>query len=157
MSKPPATVLALWSLGRVVARSCALSAVSTLLAQWRERKANTGRQQGREFCYDAGAKRGAQRQELGVEPCVAPLVAWSVRGGEGQQLALAVDAPTLGHRFVGLALRVRSRGCALPVSWTVLPAGEKHAWRREGLRLLRQVRAAVPRRFFVLVLAERGL
>jgi hypothetical protein len=39
----------------------------------------------------------------------------------------------------------------------VLPAGKKHAWRREWLRMLRQVRAAVPRRFFVLVLADQGL
>jgi hypothetical protein len=38
LSKPQVTVLALWSLGMVVARSCALSAVSTLLASWLERK-----------------------------------------------------------------------------------------------------------------------
>ena len=49
------------------------------------------------------------------------------------------------------------RGCAIPVAWTVLSAGEKHAWRGEWLRMLRQVRAAVPRRFFVLVLTDRGL
>jgi hypothetical protein len=49
------------------------------------------------------------------------------------------------------------RGCAIPVAWTVLPATEKHAWRGEWLRMLRQVRAVVPRRFFVIVLADRGL
>jgi hypothetical protein len=49
------------------------------------------------------------------------------------------------------------RGCALPVAWTVLPAIEPHAWRGEGLRMLRQVRAGVPRRFLVIVLADRGL
>jgi len=49
------------------------------------------------------------------------------------------------------------RGCAIPVAWTVLRATEKHAWRGEGLRMLRQVRGVVPRRFFVIVLADRGL
>src|SRR2546426_1103350 len=56
-----------------------------------------------------------------------------------------------------LVISVLYRGWAIPVAWTVLPAGEKHAWRPEWLRMLRQVRAAVPRRFFVIVLADRGL
>jgi hypothetical protein len=59
--------------------------------------------------------------------------------------------------LVVLVVSVVYRGCAIPVAWTVLPATEKHAWRGEWLRMLRQVRAAVPRRFFVLVLADRGL
>ena len=157
LSKPQARVLALWSLGLVVARSCALSAVSTLLAQWLDRKANTVRQQLREFCYEAAAKRGAHRQEVVVETCFVPLLKWVLSWWEGPQLALALDATTLGQRFVVLALSVLYRGCAIPVAWTVLPAGKKHAWRQEWLRMLRQVRAAVPRRFFVLVLADRGL
>jgi hypothetical protein len=43
------------------------------------------------------------------------------------------------------------------VAWTVLPATAKHAWRREWLRMLRQVRRAVPRAWTVIVLADRGL
>ena len=157
LSQPQARVLALWSLGMVRARSCALSAVSGLLAQWLERKPNTVRQQLREFCYEAPAKRGAGRQEVVVETCFAPLLAWVLSWWEGHQLALALDATTLGQRFVVLALSVLYRGCAIPVAWTILPAGKKHAWRREWLRMLRQVRSAVPRRYFVLVLADRGL
>ena len=38
LSKPQATVLALWSLGMVLARSCALTAVSAFLATWLRRK-----------------------------------------------------------------------------------------------------------------------
>jgi hypothetical protein len=157
LSKPQATVLALWSLGMVVARSCALSAVSTFLAQGLERKAHTVRQQLREFCYEASAKRGGPRQEVKVETCFAPWLAWVGSGWAGSQLALALDATTLGQRFVVLVISVLYRGCAIPVAWTVLPAGEKPAWRPEWLRRLRQVRAAVPRRFFVIVLADRGL
>jgi Transposase DDE domain len=157
LSKPQAKVLALWSLGLVVGRSCALSAVSVLLAQWLDRKPNTVRQQLREFCYEAPAKRGGDRREVVVETCFAPLLKWVLSWWEGPQLALAVDATTLGQRFVVLALSVLYRGCAIPVAWTILPAGQKHAWRREWLRMLRQVRTAIPRRFFVIVLADRGL
>ncbi len=157
LSKPQATVLALWSLGMVLARSCALTAVSLFLAKGLERKPNTVRQQLREFCYEAKAKRGGPRQELQVERCFAALLAWVLSWWEGTQLALAVDATTLGQRFVVLVVSVVYRGCAIPVAWTVLPATEKHAWRGEWLRMLRQVRAVVPRRFFVIVLADRGL
>jgi hypothetical protein len=128
-----------------------------LLAQWLDRKPNTVRQQVREFCCEAPAKRGADRQEVAVETCFAPLLQWVLRWWDGHQLALAVDATTLGQRFGVLAGSVLYRGCAIPVAWTVLPAGQKHAGRGEWLRMLRQVRVAVPRRFFVLVLADRGL
>ena len=157
LSKPQARVLALWSLGMVLARSGALSAVSLFLAQGLERQPNTVRQQLREFCYEAQAKRGKPRQELAVETCFAPLLAWVLSWWDSHQLALAVDATTLGQRFVVLVVSVLYRGCAIPVAWTVLPATEKHAWRGEWLRMLRQVRAVVPRRFFVIVLADRGL
>ena len=61
LSKPQATVLALWSLGMVLARSCALTAVSAFLATWLGRKEPAVRQQLREFCYEATAKRGTTR------------------------------------------------------------------------------------------------
>ena len=157
LSKPQATVLALWSLGRVLARSCALTAVSAFLATWLGRKELAVRQQLREFCYEATAKRGTTRRALAGEPCFTPLLAWVVAQWEGTQLALALDATTLGDRFTVLALSVVYRGCAIPVAWTVLAATAKHAWRREWLRMLRQVHRAIPRSWTVLVLAERGL
>ena len=157
LSTPQATVLALWSLGMVLARSCALTAVSAFLATWLHRKEPAVRQQLREFCYEATAKRGTTRCALAVEPCFVPLLAWVVDQWEGTQLALALDATTLGTRFTVLALSVVYRGCAIPVAWTVLAATAKHAWRREWLRMLRQVRRAVPRAWTVIVLADRGL
>jgi Transposase DDE domain len=157
LTKPQATVLALWSLGMVLARSCALTAVSVFLATWLHRKEDAVRQQLREFCYEATAKRGTARQELVVETCFVPLLAWVVDQWEGTQLALALDATTLGTRFTVLALSVVYRGCAIPVAWTVLTATAKHAWRREWLRMLRQVRRALPRTWTVIVLADRGL
>jgi len=71
----------------VLARSCALTAVSLCLAVGLDRKANTVRQQVREFCYEAKAKRGGPRQELAVERCFAPLLAWVLSWWEGNQLA----------------------------------------------------------------------
>src|SRR6266568_8327320 len=78
LSKPQATVLALWSFGRVLARSCALSAVSSLLAEGMQRNAQTVRQRWREWYYDTQRKRGPKRQELRVETCFAPLLGWVV-------------------------------------------------------------------------------
>jgi len=92
-----------------------------------------------------------------VAPCFVPLLAWGVDQWEGTQWALALEATTLGPRFTVSALRVVYRGCAIPVTWTVLAATAKHAWRREWLRMLRHVRRAIPRTWTVLVLADRGL
>ena len=156
LSKPQATVLALWSLGMVLARSCALTAVATFLAVWLRR--GDGRcGNSWEFCYEAEAKRGDQRQALCVECCFVPLLAWVLSRWQGTQLALALDATTLGLRFTVLAISVVYRGCAIPVAWTILPANTNHAWRREWLRLLRQLRPAIPRDWTVIVLADRGL
>ena len=157
LTKPQATVLAMWSLGMALARSCALTAVSAFLAPWLGRKENTVRQQLREFCYEAAAKRGTARCALRVETCFLPLLAWVVSWWQGTQLALALDATTLGTRFTVLVLSVVYRGCAIPVVWVVLSATAKHAWRREWLRMLRQVYRAVPRSWTVIVLADRGL
>ena len=157
LSKPQATVLALWSFGMVLARSCALSAVSGLLAAGMQRHEQTVRQRLREWYYDTPRKRGPKRQALRVETCFTPLLRWVVCWWQGTQLALAIDATTLGQRFVVLAVSVVYRGCAIPVAWVILPAGAKHAWRREWLRLLRLLRPAIPAGWTVIVLADRGL
>jgi Transposase DDE domain len=157
LSQPQATVLALWSLGMVLARSCALTAVAVFLAGWCHRKEQTVRQQLREFCYEVEAKRGDHRQALALEPCFEPLLRWVLSGWQGTQVALALDATTLGTRFTVLAISVVYRGCAIPVAWTILLANVPHAWRREWLRLLRQLRPAMPRAWTVIVLADRGL
>lgn len=157
LSKPQATVLALFSLGMVFARSCAVSAVAAVLAVALDQSVNTVRQRLREFAWDAEAKAGEKRREIAVETCFVPLLRWILSRWQGTQLALALDATTLGDRFVVLALSVVYRGCAIPVAWTLLPAGEKHAWRREWLRMLRLLHPAVPPTWTVLVLADRGL
>ena len=106
LSKPQATVLALFSLGMIFARSCARSAVTAFLAVALEQPTNTLRQRLREFCWEAGAKAGAQRQDLVVETCFVPLLRWILGRWQGTQLALALDATSLGERFAVLAISV---------------------------------------------------
>jgi hypothetical protein len=106
LSAPQATVFALWRVGMVRARSCALTAVAVVLAAWRRRQEQTGRQQWRECCDEAEAKRGTQRQARAVAPWFVPLLRWVLSGWQGTQLALALDATTLGLRLTVLAIRV---------------------------------------------------
>ena len=73
--------------GMVLARSCALTAVSTLLAESMQRPELTGRQRGCTGYDDAPAR--APAQELRVEPCVVALRGWVVYGWPGT-LALPI-------------------------------------------------------------------
>lgn len=106
LSVSQAAGLALWRLGMVLARSCALTAVAVVLAAWQRRKENTVRQQLRAFCYEASATAGTHRQEVQGEAGCVPLLRWVLAGYCGTQLALALDATSLGQRFVVLASRV---------------------------------------------------
>lgn len=157
LSKAQATVLALWSFGIACTRTCGRSTVATFLALLLKEKVANIEQRLYEWCLDAQDKAGRKRSHLEVTSCFVPLLSWIVRLWTGEQLALTLDATSLSDRFVVLALCVVYRGCAIPVAWTVLPAGHKRAWRREWLRLLRVVRPAIPPTWTVLVLADRGL
>jgi hypothetical protein len=106
LSQPQATVLALWRLGMVLARSCALTAVAVCLAGWCHRKEQTVRQQLRACCDEVEAKRGDRRHALARDPCVEPLRRWVLSGWQGTQVALALEATTLGTRFTVLAISV---------------------------------------------------
>lgn len=58
LSQTQAHVLALWCVGMVMVRSCALSAVAHFLAAALEGRPNSLRQQLRECCYEAYARLG---------------------------------------------------------------------------------------------------
>jgi hypothetical protein len=74
LSRPQACVLALWSYGMVLAKSCGISSVVALLAPLVGQSESTLRQRLREWCYDAKDKKGKQRQELDVSSCAWPVV-----------------------------------------------------------------------------------
>jgi hypothetical protein len=157
LSGPQVRVLAEWSLGMVLSRSCALPAVSLWWATAAGQAFWTVRQRLREWWYPVERKRGTQRQALVVEECFRPLLEWIAESWSGQQIALALDATTLGERFVVLAISMVYRGCAIPVAWAVVPAGKKGAWRPEWERLLQRLQGALPSEWTVIVLADRGL
>ena len=157
LSKPQATVLALWSFGMAFTRSCGRGTVATFLALLLEQKVASIEQRLYDWCLDAHDKAGGQRRDIDVTTCFVPLLRWIVYLWSSQQLALTIDASSLGDRFTVLAISVVYRGCAIPVAWTILPANQKRAWRREWLRMLRVLRPAIPPDWTVLVLADRGL
>ena len=159
LSKPQATVLALWSFGMVMVKSCGLTTVATFLASLLHKKENTVRQQLREGYFEAERKKGAQRQELEVATCFAPLLRWVLNWwpADERRLALAMDASTLGQLFVVLAISVVYRGCAIPVAWALLPANRPGAWKEHWLALFELLRGSVPADWVVIVLADRGL
>jgi hypothetical protein len=157
LSKPQAVGLASWSFGMVLARSCALTAVAFSLAKLLKHGYHAVRQRLREFYQEADAKKGPHRRDLDVTTCFAPLLRWLLRDWDGQRLAVAVDASTLGNLFVVLCVSVVYRGCAIPVAWKILPATAKGSWKEPWLKLLEQFRGLVPDGWTVLVLADRGL
>src|SRR2546423_9686228 len=78
LSKPQATVLALWSFGMVLARSCALTAGGHFLAKGVKRQEQTLRQQLREWYYAVPRKRGMKRPALHVRTRFPVLLGWVV-------------------------------------------------------------------------------
>ena len=122
LSKPQALGLALWSFGMVITRSCSLTAVADMLALLMGQSYNTVCERLRDTYREAGAKAGKQRVELDVTESWAPWLAWLLDGWSGQQMAIAMDATSLGDCFVVLAISVVYRGCAVPVAWKVLKA-----------------------------------
>jgi hypothetical protein len=157
LSRPQVLGLATWSFGMILARCCALTAVALFLAQLLGRHYHAVRQRLREFYQEAAAKKGDRRRDLEVSACFAPLLRWVLRDWQGRQLAVAVDASSLGALFVVLCVSVVCRGCAVPVAWAVLPANVEGSWKRPWLKLLRRFRGALPAGWSVVVLADRGL
>src|ERR671932_1356028 len=78
LTKPQATVLALWSYGIACTRSCGRRTVATFLALLLTQKVGTVEQRLREWCYAAADKRGTKRQTLDVTTCFAPLLRWGL-------------------------------------------------------------------------------
>src|ERR1700687_3793389 len=94
LSRPQSRVLAWFSFGMVLARSCSVTAVAAQLADLLGQKFDTVKQRLREWYCEATAKTGTHRRQLAVRSCFAPLLRWVLSGWPSQQLALALDATT---------------------------------------------------------------
>lgn len=166
LTKPKATVLALWSFGMALAKSCGITSVVIILASLLSdskdqkqimRKENSLRQRLRQWCYDAKDKNGEKREEVNVESCFPFILGWITSLWKDKHIALAMDATTLSDRLTVLAISVLYRGCAIPVAWKVLKGNTKGSWNKEWLRMLRLLKPGIPESMTVLVLTDRGL
>jgi hypothetical protein len=161
LSKPQLKGLAEWTFGMILARCCSLDSVASYLADWLEQPQLSVRSRLREWYLPADCKSrsiyGEKRKELSVHTCFAPLLRWLQRDWPVSRLALALDASTLGERFVLLAVSVLYRRSAFPVAWKVLPATAKEPWKPHWLELLQPMRGVVPADWLVVALADRGL
>lgn len=159
LSVPEAVVLALWSFGMVLTKSCGLTTVSSFIAMLLEQKENTVRQRLREWYRDSKDKKGENRRDFDVRTCFAPLVCWVISWWPSQEkrIAIAMDATTLSDVFTVLALSIVYRGCAIPVAWTVVEGNSKGSWKPYWLELLNDVKESIPGDWMVIVMADRGL
>jgi len=152
-----AGVLALWSIGMILARRGGLDSVTTHVAALLDQSFDTARQRLREFYQEAGAKRGRNRKDFEVTTCFAPLLAWVLSFGSERRLALALDVTNLGSRFHVLCLSVLYGGIGIPVAWKILVGNQPEAWHPHGEQLLGHLQGAVGPDWQVLVLSDRGL
>jgi hypothetical protein len=129
LSRPQARVLAWWSFGMVLAKSCGIILVCAALALQVGSSEKNLVQRLREWCYAAQDKKGTKRCELDVSTCFGPLLQWILAWWppDHPRLALALDASTLKKRFTVLCISVVYRGCAIPVAWKVVGAEQKGA------------------------------
>jgi hypothetical protein len=163
LSQPQITVLALWSLGIVLAQSCGLTTVAVFLAYLLDLREHSVRERLRDWYRDAadkrGVKRGDKRRGLDVTTCFPALLRWvvAISPSECHHLALAMDASTLGQRFSILTISVLVRGCAIPLAWQIVEATRPGAWRPHWEALFGHLHGSVPADWTVIVAADRGL
>lgn len=154
-------LLALWSVGMVLVRSCGLVVVAGQVAKLLGLTFDTARQRLREFYQEAaakaGAKRGIKRCDFDVTECFAPLLTWILSFWSQRRLALALDVTNLGDRMHVLCVSVLFGGIGLPVAWKILPGNTAGSWHPHWCDLLQRLKRAVGDDWLVIVLSDRGL
>jgi hypothetical protein len=153
------TVLALWSYGMVLAKTCGLSSVTMALASGFDEKESNFRQRLREWCWDKKDKQGKQRVDWEVSQSFVPLLKWilALWATDERRLVLAMDATSLKKLFVVLSISVVYRGCAIPIAWAILREGQKGSWKEPWLALFECFHESTPADWLIIVTADRGL
>jgi hypothetical protein len=164
LTKPQALGLALWSIGTVLAESGSLSGAALALSIWLGWPRLNLLKRLREWYLEADAKKGAgtqgrgkKRRDWQVEECAPALARWVLGDWPSRSVALVLDATSIQDRFTVLAVSLVYRRCAIPLTWTVLPANTPEAWQPHWERMLGQLAASIGDDRFVLVLTDRGL
>lgn len=159
LSIPQVVGLATWSFGIVMTKSSSLTKVSQFIALVNGEKVTAVRQRLREWYEEAEAKKGLHRRSLDVSSCFAPLLMWvlNLLPANIKQIALALDATTIGDKFVVLSLNILLAGCGIPIAWCVVLANKPGSWKGHWQKLINALLEVIPSGFQVIVTADRGL
>jgi len=143
----------------VMTKSSSLSKVAQFIAVVNQEKEQTVRQRLREWYEEASAKKGVHRRSLDVSSCFAPLLRWvlSLLPKNIEQIALALDATTIGKKFVVLSVNILLAGSGIPVAWTVVKADKVGSWKQHWHKLIHSLMGVIPPQLLVIVTADRGL
>lgn len=147
LSKPQAVVLAIFSLGVVMAERCATSKVAERLS-WL----------GKADSLERRLQRFLSNSRISCETCCRAWSRWVVSRLSEHDIILLVDETKLGEwlgvMMVGLAYRQR----CIPLAWMCYRSGE---WPMKQVnmieRLLEWVAGSLPAGVIPLVLADRGI
>jgi len=159
LSLPQVVGLATWSFGIVMTQSSSLTRVSQFIATVNGEKVMAVRQRLREWYQEAKAKKGQKRRTLDASSCFAPLLKWviSLLPPNIKQIALALDATTIGNKFVVLSINILLAGSGIPIAWCVVQATQPGSWKPHWQKLIDDLCGAIPTGFEVIVTADRGL
>ena len=158
LSKTQARVLALYSYGMVMTQHCGQTLIVTFLGLLLAVPIQNLRQRLREWTYESEHKRGDKRQAIRVESHFGSLLGLILSYWQKpKRVVLALDVTYLRDRHTILTVSVLYRGCAMPVAWRVLNSHEKGEWHPIWVGLLASLSRAIPARWQVLVLCDRGL
>jgi hypothetical protein len=150
-------VLALWSYAATITEHIGQTTCAAFLAEALGDHEDALRQRLREFYRPATLKRGTHRRELDVRLTFGPLLAWVLKLLRPPEIVLALDPTLCRDRLAVLTVAVVAHGCAIPVAWKAVVANEPGAWMPHWEPMLARLRAVVPDRTRVVVVADRGL
>ena len=161
LSLPQVNGLATWSFGIVMTHSSSLTKVSNLIAKVNQEQENTVRQRLKEW-YKSGeskAKTDTKRASLEVSECFSSLLKWIIDllPQTNQELPIGMDATNIGQNFTVLSINVLYRRCSIPVAWKVVKGTSKGSWKPYWKELFQSLKDIVPKDYFVIVSADRGL
>ena len=74
-----------------------------------------------------------------------------------EELPIAIDATSIGQNFTVLSINVLYRRCAIPIAWKVISGTSKGSWKPHWQELFKSFKDIVPRKWKVIVSADRGL
>ena len=105
----------------VLAHSCGLTAVASILVPLLNCPLNTVRERLRDS-YKGADDKSEPSPRTRRDDLLAPLLRWILTDWPCPRLAVALDATSLFDRLIVLSISIVYRGTAIPVAWKILRA-----------------------------------